>query len=99
MPGKPSGEADALLQELRKEIDEIDDKVLQLLAQRMETVSHIGMYKKEAGMDFLQIDRWKQVVEDRLEKGSAQGLSRNFLLKLLHAIHEEALRIQAGGKV
>jgi len=99
LPGKPSGEADTLLQELRKEIDKIDDKVLQLLSQRMETVARIGRHKKEAGMDFIQMDRWKHVVEDRIEKGSAQGLSRNFLLKLLHAIHEEALRIQAGGKV
>lgn len=97
----PSGspvEEDFRLLELRKEIDEIDEKVLQLLAKRMETVTRIGRHKKETGMDVLQMERWKQVVEDRLEKGTAHGLSRNFLLKLLHAIHEEALRLQAGKK-
>jgi len=98
VPHKKSGKEDVLLKELRREIDDIDEKVIQLLAKRMETVTHIGNYKKGAGMDYLQLERWKQVVEDRLEKGSARGLSRNFLLKLLHAIHEESLRIQAGRK-
>jgi chorismate mutase len=92
------GEEDAMLGELRKEIDEIDDNVLKMLARRMEIASRIGKHKRKQGMDFLQLERWKQVVEDRLEKGTAQGLSRNFLLKLLHAIHEEALRTQAGKK-
>ena len=94
LPHEYTGEEDYFLQELRKEIDEIDIKVLGLLAKRMETVTSIGRHKKETGMDSLQLERWKQVVEDRLEKGTAQGLSRNFLLKLLHAIHEEALRLQ-----
>jgi len=68
--------------------------VLKLLGKRMQAVKQIGKYKKETGMDALQLERWKQVVEDRLEKGISQGLSRNFLLRLLHAIHEEALRLQ-----
>jgi chorismate mutase len=89
------GKEDAIIEELRKEIDEIDDNVLKLLARRMEIASRLGKHKREHGMDFLQLERWKLVVEDRLEKGTAQGLSRNFLLKLLHAIHEEALRVQA----
>jgi chorismate mutase len=90
------GEEDAIIDGLRREIDEIDDNMLKLLARRMEIASRLGKHKREHGMDFLQLERWKLVVEDRLEKGTAQGLSRNFLLKLLHAIHEEALRVQAG---
>jgi chorismate mutase len=89
---------DAIIGELRKEIDEIDEKILKMLARRMEIASKIGGHKRRQGMDFLQLERWKQVVEDRLEKGTSQGLSRNFLLKLLQAIHEEALRKQAGSK-
>ena len=94
MPEGVTGADHVLLLELRKEIDEIDSQVLKLLAKRMEAVKRIGKYKKETGMDALQLERWKQVVEDRLEKGISIGLSRNFLLRLLQAIHEEALRIQ-----
>ena len=96
LPVGLSGEEDAIIGELRKEIDEIDDHVLKMLARRMEIATRIGKHKRAKGMDFLQLERWKEVVEDRLEKGTAQGLSRNFLFKLLQAIHEEALRTQAG---
>lgn len=101
MPQGMPLEEDTMLLELRKEIDEIDDHVLKMLAKRMEIATRIGKHKRAKGMDFLQLERWKEVVEDRLEKGTAQGLSRNFLFKLLQAIHEEALRTQAGkqGKV
>jgi chorismate mutase len=94
LPQGVTGSENILLMELRKEIDKIDDQVLLLLGKRMEVVRQIGKQKKETGMDALQLERWKQVVEDRLEKGTVQGLSRHFLLKLLQAIHEEALRIQ-----
>jgi len=96
MPQGVTGADHVLLVELRKEIDEIDSQVLKLLAKRMEAAKRIGKHKKETGMDSLQLERWKQVVEDRLEKGISIGLSRNFLLKLLQAIHEESLRVQAG---
>ncbi len=85
-----------MIADLRNEIDDLDRQILQLLGKRMETAARIGNRKKETGMDALQMERWKQVVEDRLEKGIALGLSRNFLMKLLHAIHEEALRLQVG---
>jgi chorismate mutase len=94
LPQGVTGGENVLLHELRKEIDEIDEEVIKWLGKRMEIVKRIGQHKKEAGLDSLQLERWKEVVEDRLEKGSAQGLSRNFLLKLLQAIHEEALRLQ-----
>ena len=97
-PKGEKGEEGKLIEDLRLRIDDLDGQILELLAKRMEIVNEIGEQKKERRMDALQLERWKQVVEDRLEKGLAQGLSRNFLLNLLHAIHEEALRIQAGQK-
>lgn len=94
LPLEKPGEEDPILRELRTEIDQTDEEILRLLAKRMETAARIGKRKKEAGMDALQLERWKTVVEDRLAKGTRQGLSRNFLFKLLQAIHEEALRKQ-----
>lgn len=80
--------------DLRLRIDELDGQILQLLAERMEIVKKIGAEKKGLGMDALQLERWRIVVEDRLQKGTSLGLSRNFLMNLLQAIHEEALRVQ-----
>lgn len=82
------------IEDLRLRIDDLDDQILKLLAERMEIVKKIGVEKKGLGMDALQLERWRSVVEDRLQKGASLGLSRNFLMNLLQAIHEEALRLQ-----
>lgn len=83
------------LSRLRSEIDHVDEQVLILLARRMELASRIGDVKRGLGMDYLQMERWKEVVEDRLAKGSDLGLNRDFLMHLLRLLHEEALRIQS----
>jgi len=94
LPNERQGQRDELIDELRLRIDDLDEQILQLLAKRMETARKIGAQKTELGMDTLQLERWRQVVEDRLAKGTSLGLGRDFLLKLLHAIHQESLRIQ-----
>jgi len=94
VPSSSGSKEDAILAELRKQIDDFDTDILALLGKRMETAREIGRYKKAEKMDALQLERWKLVVEDRLEKGKELGLSNDFLLKLLYAIHEEALKRQ-----
>ena len=91
----PANSDDIVLQHLRGEIDHIDDQMLVLLAKRMDIARQIGEHKRNIGIDFLQIERWKKVVEDRLQKGDELGLSREFLLNLLHVLHEESLRAQS----
>jgi len=48
-------------------------------------------------MTILQMERWKDVVETRLNFGETTGLKRDFLLKIWQTIHEEALRVQCEG--
>jgi chorismate mutase len=84
----------AQLELLRMEIDRTDDEILRLISFRMDTAVAIGELKKSLGMDVLQKDRWREVVEDRLQKGEGMGLSREFLLNLLEEIHREALKKQ-----
>ena len=91
IPDTRSAPDEELLLHLRQEIDQIDDRLLFLLARRMETASRIGGHKRGKGLDPFQPERWKQVLEDRLIKGNELGLSRDFVLKILQAIHEEAL--------
>jgi len=79
---------------IRTQIDEIDFEIIKLLAHRMELAQKIGDVKRENQMTILQMERWKDVVETRLNFGNTTGLERNFLLKILQTIHEESLRIQ-----
>ena len=56
-------DTDLLLQALRKDINAIDDELVKLFIQRMETAGKIGSLKKEAGLPVLNVKREDEVKE------------------------------------
>jgi len=83
-----------LLQSLREQIDEIDHKLISILSERMNVVEKIGHYKSEHGITILQIKRWRDIISDRMNRGIENGLSRDFLLKVLQLVHRESISLQ-----
>lgn len=82
------------LEELRSEIDKLDEELIDILARRMKVVEEIGTYKKVNKITILQLKRWSQLTQDRVEAGIKIGLSREFILKLLESVHEEGIQRQ-----
>ncbi len=82
------------LEELRHEIDRFDDKLMQILEQRMEIAEKIGRYKKQHNITILQTTRWDEILKRRIEEGKKIGLSEEFIIKLFTAIHEESINHQ-----
>ncbi|MEI8204224.1 MAG: chorismate mutase [Bacteroidota bacterium] len=82
------------LDQLRSEIDEIDRRLIDTLMQRMEIVEKMGYYKRENNITILQLNRWNQMLTQRLALGETTGLKRDFLLKLFQLVHREAIQIQ-----
>jgi chorismate mutase len=82
------------LEKLRFEINKIDTELIQLLSKRMKVVEQIGHYKKENNITILQIRRWNNIVRQSLELGDKLGLDKEYLIKLLHVIHEESIQKQ-----
>ena len=60
----------------------------------MTVVEEIGHYKKENRITILQVKRWKKIIHDRLEHGVRLGLNREFVIRLLEAIHDETIQKQ-----
>lgn len=56
------------LQELRQEIDRIDNQLVALFEQRMNTVLDVAAYKLEAGIPVLNAGREQQVIEKCVSK-------------------------------
>jgi len=56
-------DTDLQLQALRKDINAIDDELVKLFIQRMETAGKIGSLKKEAGLPVLNVKREDEVKE------------------------------------
>jgi len=82
------------LTDLRKQIDEIDNEILETLARRMRISEEIGMYKKEHNISILQSSRYDEILENRVVLGESLGMSAEFMRVLLEAIHEESIRKQ-----
>ncbi len=94
----PSGADSTLLsplvQVLRKEIDAIDDDLIALLARRMDCVEQIGIWKRDHNVSLFQLERWGQVLHNRVQSSVRRHLSASFVRNLFEHIHEEALSVQ-----
>ncbi len=86
---------DSALERLRHESNAIDYELLEILARRMQVVEQIGLYKKDHDMTVLQVQRWKQVIEDRLQKGTKLGLDGQFVQDIYEILHAYAIKIQS----
>ncbi len=82
------------LDRLRKEIDMIDDEIMNILASRMKIAREIGAYKKDNNMTILQTERWKEVLQKFIERGCQNGLSEEFITRIIKSIHDESIEQQ-----
>lgn len=82
------------LQDLRRQIDNLDNELLEVLVKRMRVSTEIGTYKKEHGIAVLQTNRYNEILEKRIANGEKLGMSHEFMRIILEAIHEESVRVQ-----
>ena len=82
------------LSELRKQIDECDNNLMQELAKRMRVAREIGTFKKEHDMTILQTGRYNEILDKRGSQGVLLGVDSEFIKKVFELIHEESVRQQ-----
>ncbi|MFZ1678466.1 MAG: bifunctional 3-deoxy-7-phosphoheptulonate synthase/chorismate mutase type II [Saprospiraceae bacterium] len=83
---------------VRKQIDEIDLEVLNLLGKRMKLSEEIGKHKKHNRISILQVKRWNEILEKAKDMGRERGLSEGFISHYLSAVHQESIKRQVGVK-
>ncbi len=79
---------------LRKQIDDIDNNIMELLAKRMRVSREIGQYKKEHGMTIVQTSRYSEILEKRGAQGALCGIGADCIKHIFEAIHEESVNQQ-----
>lgn len=79
---------------LRKQIDEIDNSLIEILSKRMRISREIGLYKKEHGMTILQTARYSEILDKRGTQGSLLGIDPECIKKIFESIHEESVNQQ-----
>ena len=82
------------IDQLRAQIDIIDDNLLYTFGSRMNVSRKMGEYKRDHNIAILQTSRWDSIMAKMLSKGAGYGLSETFLTTVFNAIHEESVRIQ-----
>ena len=82
------------INELRRQIDDIDNSIIEILAKRMRVCREIGQYKKEHGMTVLQTARYSEILDKRGAQGSLCGIDPQCVAQVFEAIHEESVRQQ-----
>jgi chorismate mutase len=82
------------LNELRNQIDECDNSIIEILSKRMRICREIGTFKKEHDMTILQTGRYNEILDKRGAQGALCGMDADFVKKVFEAIHEESVRQQ-----
>lgn len=82
------------LDQLRQKIDNIDRELLEVLAARMAVVEKLGEYKRENNVAVLQLDRWKELHNNRADLGKKLNLYPELVEEMFKLIHMESIRKQ-----
>lgn len=86
-------EMNKTLADLRKGIDEIDEKIVRLLSERMELVKEVGKLKKELNLSPKDPVREKEIIH-RLTKSAGGLLSRSQIGQIFRSIFNATKRVQ-----
>jgi chorismate mutase len=81
------------LDELRKQIDEIDEELVRLLSARAECALTIGHEKKVAGLELYQPSREAEVLE-HVQRVNMGPLDDGAVKRLFERIIDEARRLE-----
>jgi chorismate mutase len=82
------------LNNLRAQIDVVDNQLIDLLGKRMKAADAIGLLKKERNVAVLQSKRWNEILGKMVLEGETKGLSEEFVLRMFKAIHQESINHQ-----
>lgn len=85
----------------RRQIDEIDKKLVRLLEERLEVAEAIGRYKKEHGLAILDARREEEILEKnvgRVENKAYEGYLEDILKKLMSVSRTAQSRIVDEGR-
>jgi chorismate mutase len=78
----------------REKIDELDRELMTLFADRRSLIKNIAQLKKEHSISALQIDRFKEMMEMRVEWAKSLGIDDQYTKEWFQLIHHDSLGIQ-----
>ena len=72
----------------------LDDRLFDLLSERMNLSQEVGKLKRENNIMILQEEHWRKIINLRLKESDNYDLTPQFVRKIMDAIHQESIRHQ-----
>lgn len=85
---------DKKLASWRKQIDEIDNEIFNLLAKRYDVVKKVGRHKLENNIPFFDETRRREIITRKIEQAKKIGLPVKFIKNIYKRIHDLGLAIE-----
>lgn len=82
------------LDEFRRQLDELDERLLEVLARRFDVCREVAAHKAEAQIPMMQPARVAEVKRRAVERGRSAGLAEAFVTALYELVIAEACRIE-----
>jgi chorismate mutase len=78
----------------RKQIDTLDQQIIDLLGERMKAARAIGIYKLDHQIGVVQSARFEEVLQHAIQRGKERQLSEAFIRALYSDVHQESIHQQ-----
>jgi chorismate mutase-like protein len=85
---------DMTLEDLRRNIDRVDEVLVRLLNERARCACEVGRLKKELGIDVYQPEREKAVLQHVRDVATEGPLGPDAISRLFERIIDEARRLE-----
>lgn len=82
------------LNEYRQKIALLDDRIFELLSDRMKLSEEVGIFKRKNNITILQEQHWKSIIESRLKASDKYFLTEIFVKNIMDNMHQESIRHQ-----
>ena len=82
------------LNDLRDQIDRLDNELLHTLKMRQDVVEKIAKAKIEQNVTALQKGRFEQLMKQRMDAGVKLGLDQDLIKEIFDSIHEQSVQTQ-----
>jgi chorismate mutase/prephenate dehydrogenase len=87
------------LRKLRRRLDEIDDGIIDLIAERQAVVTTIGDLKLKAGAPLRHYEREREVIERGMSRAESRGLSGRVAREIFETLIHHSLGNQETSKL
>ena len=79
---------------LRKQINDIDNSIIETLSERMQVSRKIAQIKMDNNLTIFQNERWQEVLENKTKFAQSRQLNTDFIKELYEIIHQESINEQ-----